>query len=137
MQKYLGIQEARSENSIHHALDSSTYTSILWDPLPPSKGFRYCLACVDRFSKWPEAFPLAEISAEAVTKVFYTGWISRFGPSLILTTNQRMQFELSLSEALSKFLGTEKRHTTPYHPAANGQVEKFHLQAIMAHGSAQ
>ncbi|GFS64666.1 integrase catalytic domain-containing protein [Nephila pilipes] len=36
-------------------------------PLPPSEGFRYFLTCVDRFSKWPEAFSLVEISAEAVT----------------------------------------------------------------------
>ncbi|GFS43327.1 integrase catalytic domain-containing protein [Nephila pilipes] len=31
-QKYLGIQEAILKNSSHQALDSSTYTSILWDP---------------------------------------------------------------------------------------------------------
>ncbi|GFX38968.1 retrovirus-related Pol polyprotein from transposon 412 [Trichonephila clavipes] len=37
-------------------------------PQPPSEGFRYCLTCVDRFSKWPEAFPMVEISAEAVVK---------------------------------------------------------------------
>ncbi|GFS81592.1 retrovirus-related Pol polyprotein from transposon 412, partial [Nephila pilipes] len=59
---------------------------------------------------------------------------------LRLTTDQGTQFEASLFDALSKFLGTEKRHTTPYHPAANGQVERFHRQlkaAIMAHGNAQ
>ncbi|GFX44925.1 integrase catalytic domain-containing protein [Trichonephila clavipes] len=61
-------------------------------PLPPSEGFRYCLTCVDRFSKWPEAFPMVEISAEAVDKAFYSGWISRFGPSLRLKTDQGKQF---------------------------------------------
>ncbi|GFS98067.1 hypothetical protein TNCV_2855121 [Trichonephila clavipes] len=109
-------------------------------PLPPSEGFRYCLTCVDRFSKWPEAFPMVEISAEAVAKAFYSGWISRSGHPLRLTTDQGTQFEASLFDALSKFLGTEKRHTTPYHPAANGQLERFHRQlkaAIMAHGSSQ
>ncbi|GFT48817.1 transposon Ty3-I Gag-Pol polyprotein [Nephila pilipes] len=124
-------------------LPSSRFEHIHIDlvgPLPPSEGFRYCLTCVDRFSKWPEAFPLVEISAEAVANTFYTGWISRFGPPLRLTTDQGTQFEASLFDALSKFLGTEKRHTTPYHPAANGQVERFHRQlkaAIMAHGNAQ
>ncbi|GFW23885.1 hypothetical protein TNCV_945691 [Trichonephila clavipes] len=109
-------------------------------PLPPSEGFRYCLTCLDRFSKWPEAFPMVEISAEAVTKSFNSGWISRFGPPLRLTTDQGTQFDASLFDALSKLLGTEKRHTTPYHPDANGQVERFHRQlkaAIMAHGSSQ
>ncbi|GFT63253.1 transposon Ty3-I Gag-Pol polyprotein [Nephila pilipes] len=124
-------------------LPSSRFEHVHIDlvgPLPPSEGFRYCLTCVDRFSKWPEAFPLVEISAEAVANTFYTGWISRFGPPLRLTTDQGTQFEASLFDALSKFLGTEKRHTTPYHPAANGQVERFHRQlkaAIMAHGNAQ
>ncbi|GFS97524.1 retrovirus-related Pol polyprotein from transposon 412 [Nephila pilipes] len=109
-------------------------------PLPPSEGFRYYLTGLDRFSKWPKAFPLVEISAEAVTNAFYTGRISRFGPPLRLTTDQGTQFEASLFDTLSKFLGTERRHTTPYHPSANGQVERFHRQlkaAVMAYGNAQ
>ncbi|GFS72185.1 pro-Pol polyprotein [Nephila pilipes] len=95
---------------------------------------------MDRFSKWPEALPLVEISAEAVANAFYTGWISRFGSPLRLTTDQGTQLQASLFDALSKFLVTERRHTTPYHPAANGQVERFHRQlkaAIKAHGNAQ
>ncbi|GFS70976.1 transposon Ty3-I Gag-Pol polyprotein [Nephila pilipes] len=135
-------QHTRSENG-KFELPSSRFEHVHIDlvgPLPPSEGFRYCLTCVDRFSKWPEAYPLVEISAEAVANTFYTGWISRFGPPLRLTTDQGKQFEASLFDALSKFLGTEKRHTTPYHPAANGQEERLHRQlkaAIMGHGNAQ
>ncbi|GFS93609.1 transposon Ty3-I Gag-Pol polyprotein [Nephila pilipes] len=112
-------------------LPSSRFEHVHIDlvgPLPPSEGFRYCLTCVDRFSKWPEAFPLVEISAEAMANTFYTGWISTFDSPLRFTTDQGTQFEASLFDALLKFLGTEWRYTTPYHPAANGQVERFHRQ---------
>ncbi|GBM83785.1 Transposon Tf2-9 polyprotein [Araneus ventricosus] len=75
-------------------------------PLPPSEGFRYCLTCVDRFSKWPEAFPLVDMSANTIATAFYSGWISRFGPPLRLTTDQGTQFESALFQTLTKFLGT-------------------------------
>ncbi|GBM25137.1 Pro-Pol polyprotein [Araneus ventricosus] len=109
-------------------------------PLSPSEGFRYCLTCVDRFSKWPEAFPLVDISANTIATTFYSGWISRFGPPLRLTTDQGTQIESALFQALTKFLGTARQRTTSYHPATNGQVERFHRQlkaAIMAHGKVQ
>lgn len=109
-------------------------------PLPPSEGYRYCLTCVDRFSKWPEAIPLVDITAESVARGFYTGWIARFGAPLRLTTDQGTQFESSLYQALTKFLGTARQRTTAYHPASNGQVERFHRQlkaAIMAHETTQ
>lgn len=109
-------------------------------PLPPSEGFRYCLTCVDRFSKWPEAYPLENISAESIASTFYAGWISRFGPPLRVTTDQGTQFEASLFDALSKFLGIARHRTSPYHPAGNGQVERFHRDlkaAIRAHNTNQ
>ncbi|GFS51768.1 retrovirus-related Pol polyprotein from transposon 412 [Trichonephila inaurata madagascariensis] len=108
-------------------------------PLPPSEGFHFCLTSVYRFSKWPEAFPLVEISAEAITKAFYTDWSSRFGLALRLTADGT-QFEASLFHALSQLLGTDTQHTTAYYSAANGQVERFHRQlkaAIMAYGNSQ
>ncbi|GFU11608.1 integrase catalytic domain-containing protein [Nephila pilipes] len=75
------------------------------------EGFHYCLTCVDWFPKWPEAFPLVDISAEVVVKVFYTGWFARFRPPLSSITDQGTQFESSLFDALSKLLSTERSST--------------------------
>ena len=45
-------------------------------PLPSSRGFRYCLTCVDRFIRWPEAFPLEDIDAATVARIFLSTWVA-------------------------------------------------------------
>lgn len=104
--------------------------------MPSSGGCRYCLTCVDRFTRWPEAFPIPDQEAETVARAFYQGWITRFGTPLRITTDQGRQFESRLFRQLNRLTGTILIHTTAYHPAANGMVERFHRQlkaAIKCH----
>ena len=94
--------------------------------LPQVGTLRYCLTIIDRFSRWPVAIPLSNMEAPTVAEAFFKHWISSFGTPLTITTDQGTQFESKLFSALAAKMGAHKIHTTPYHPAANGMVERWH-----------
>jgi len=87
-------------------------------PLLPSGPYRYCLTAVDRYTRWPEAWPLENITAESVAKTLFAGWISRFGLPRRIATDQERKFASNLFKALG----------IPLVSAANGMVERLHRQ---------
>ena len=97
-------------------------------PLPPSCGFTYLLTCIDRFTRWSEAVPIPDITAETVARTFIERWVAIFGVPATVTTDRGSQFESKLFENLSRLLGCSRIRTTAYHPQANGLVERFHRQ---------
>ncbi|XP_015119533.1 uncharacterized protein LOC107042844 [Diachasma alloeum] len=94
----------------------------------PSRGYRYCLTIIDRFSRFPEAFPISDITAETVAGVLYANWICRYGVPLRITTDQGTQFESQLFNALARRTGSRHIRTTAFHPQSNGIVERLHCQ---------
>ncbi|UYV84785.1 K02A2.6-like [Cordylochernes scorpioides] len=95
-------------------------------PLPRSdKGNRYNLVAMDYFTKWPEAFPLADQEAETVAETLISQFFSRFGVPMQIHTDQGRNFESRLFAQMCKLLGSHKTRTTPLHPQSDGMVERF------------
>ncbi|XP_054717502.1 protein NYNRIN-like [Uloborus diversus] len=81
---------------------------------------------IDRFSRWPEAQPIKDISAESVAEAFVTCWISRYGVPSVVSTDQGRQFESALFRSLAKHLEIHKSRTTSNHPQSNDLIEELH-----------
>ena len=95
-------------------------------PLPVSNGFRFLLTAVDRFTRWPMAVPMQDITAESVVEAFSYGWVSNFGIPSSITTDRGSQFSSAIWKQLMDTWSIKSHQTTAYHPAANGLVERFH-----------
>ena len=95
-------------------------------PFNKSKsGNVYILMLIDQFTKWLECFPLPDQTAETIAKKVVDGFISRFGCPLQIFTDQGKNFDGNLFAAVCSLLEITKMRTTPYHPAANGQIERY------------
>ena len=106
--------------------------------LPLSNGFKYLLTMVDRFTRWPVAVPLVDISAQSVVDGLTFGCIQTFGVPATITSDRGSQFSSEVFQQLTRIWGIKTVMTTPYHPESNGMVERFHRrlkEALIALGT--
>ena len=95
-------------------------------PLPPSRNKVYLITCIDRFSRWVEAIPIEDQTAETIARAFMDHWVSRFGLPKKIVTDQGRNFTSNLFQSLATQLGIDACKITAYHPQANGIVERWH-----------
>ena len=95
-------------------------------PLPEShSGNKYVLVVGDYWTKWMEAYPIADQKAETVAKVIVEEFVCRFGTPLELHSDQGRNFESAVFQEMCRLLGIAKTRTTPYHPCSDGMVERY------------
>ena len=103
-------------------------------PFPTAKGgFRFMMTCIDTASRWPEAFPLWSTTSRAVISCL-TQVFTRWGFPEKITSDNGPQFTSVTFTKWLKDKGIAHARTTPYHPQANGIVERLHrtLTSVIA-----
>ena len=83
-------------------------------PLPQSEGHAYIFTMVDRWSRWPEAVPVPDISTSLCANALIR--VAGFGVPTNLTSDRGTQFTSALWSELSKTLSIKNINTTAYHP---------------------
>lgn len=91
--------------------------------LPEVQGKKYIVVAVDYFSKWAEAKALKNKTGIEVAKFIYE-IICRHGCPKIQINDNGREFVNEVSKELHRLTGTKQRLTSPYHPQANGLVER-------------
>lgn len=98
----------------------------LTGPHPPVKGFTYICTCICAFTKYVVAWPIRDKKATTVAKGLVEHVIIPLGaPNLVLSDNGK-EFENELWHEICRILGVVKQHTSPYYPACNGGIERWH-----------
>ena len=92
--------------------------------VPPSeKGNTYLLVIQDYFTKWLEAIPMKDETADTIINILFKIF-SVYGVPRFLHSDQGRNFESTILKHMCEAFGISKTHTTPYHPQGDGIVEQ-------------
>jgi hypothetical protein len=97
----------------------------LYGPLQGDPVYKYVAAMTCAFTKWTEVVPLINKEAPTVAKAVFEEWICRRGVMHLLVSDGGKEFANEILKELCKLMKLNKHVVSPYHPMANGQVERF------------
>ncbi len=118
-QGYLVVQPADVQDVGHWQAD---LTDV---PLFTKSAAKHLLVCVDTFSKFAWAAPLASKHAANVTAALEAMWLSE-GPPLTLRTDGGTDMSNADVAALCRRYDVSRKVCAPYNSQCNGGVERLH-----------
>ena len=87
---------------------------------------KYLLTFIDNFSRYVEAFPVLDQTAETCARIYATQIVTWNNTGSTLITDQGQAFMSSFFQGTCKILGVRRLRTSSYHPQSNGVIERFH-----------
>ena len=85
---------------------------------------------MDYLTKWPEAKPVPDATADKTVKFIYDDIICRHGCPTKVLTDRETHFNNNLMKLLTEKFKIQHLLSTPYHPQTNGLVERFNRTLI-------
>jgi transposase InsO family protein len=104
--------------------------------LEPSKGgYEHILVITDHFTRYAQAIPCRNQTAQTTAKALYENFIRYYSFPARLHSDQGRNFESRVIKELCKIANTQKTRTTPYHPMGNGSAERFNQTLLKMLGT--
>ena len=103
----------------------------LVSPLNPAcEGKNTLLTVIDRWTGWPEAFPMKmhgdAANSKACATMLVHQWIARWGVPDMITSDRGSQFVSDLWREICRLMGITRDQTSSYHPQHNGKIERMY-----------
>ncbi|MCG8112852.1 MAG: RNase H-like domain-containing protein [Candidatus Thiodiazotropha taylori] len=100
-------------------------------PFPVSKaGSRFILVVQDNFTKFVEAYAIADQTAETVANKLVLEFFSKYGLALDVHSDQAKNFQSELFRQVCCLLEINQTKSTSYRPCSNGMVERFNQTLV-------
>lgn len=107
----------------HLVMDCIGPIVLRGDPVAVQPKYNYALVVIDLFSRWPMAYPLHSLSAQAVCDILLQIFMT-FSIPRVISSDCGTNFTSKLTQIFLKYLGCSPRFNTPGHPESSGVVER-------------
>ena len=98
-------------------------------------GFENILVITDHFSRYAQAIPTRNQTAQTTARVLFENFFLHYGFPAKLHSDKAANFESKVIKKLCEIAGVLKTHTTPYHAMGNGMVERFNKTLLNMFGT--
>ena len=117
---------------------SYPFEKMSWDimgPMPVTdRHNKYILVITDVFTKWVEAFPLQNTTAETLAACLVKEVACRYGERAVIHSDQGANLCGDVVHSMCHLPSIQQTRTSAYHPQGNRQVERLNrtVQATLA-----